>query len=100
MQLCGAQGVLGPTPGFTFTSIRRTWVQNLPSAITLWQIRPGHPALSGSLEDPEGSKGNSLGGGKRSPEEVLETAESLPWVGRTLCKTGSNTARKGYAHHD
>lgn len=65
MQLCEAQGGPGPTPGFTSTSTRRTWVQNLPSVITLGQSRPGHPALSGSLEDPEGSKGNSLSEGKK-----------------------------------
>lgn len=66
--------VLGLSPGFTSTFFRNPWVQNLPSAVTLGQSRPSHPALRGSLEDPEGSKGNNLSGEKRSPEEALEMA--------------------------
>lgn len=48
---------MGLPQAITSTSIGNTWVQNLPSIITWGQSRPGHPALRGSLEDPEGTKG-------------------------------------------
>lgn len=82
-------------------------MQNLPSVITLGQIRSVHPAFYRSLEDPKSSKGkikSSSRGGKGHMEENLEIRNVVLEShchrdGRALHKKKYDSPRRGTPHH-